>query len=146
MREARVNRAIISLGSNIDPENHIRRAKASIKKRFGIIKESGFVWTKPVDRTDQPDFLNGVLVIYTELECVELRRWLTTQEDALGRVRGVDKFGPRTIDLDVIVWNEEVVDDDVYTRSFLREALDEVCPGFLPQKGRSDDRAEKHKP
>ncbi len=51
-------------------------------------------------------------------------------ESGLGRVRTGNKNGPRTIDLDILVWNGEVVDDDVYEREFLKTSIRELLPGF----------------
>jgi 2-amino-4-hydroxy-6-hydroxymethyldihydropteridine diphosphokinase len=56
----------------------------------------------------------------------ELTRYLKKLEDRLGRDRTLPKFGPRVIDLDVIVWNSEIVDDDYYKRDFVKKTVDEL--------------------
>jgi 2-amino-4-hydroxy-6-hydroxymethyldihydropteridine diphosphokinase len=55
--------------------------------------------------------------------------YLKDLEARLGRVRTENKFGPRTIDIDVVVWNGEIVNEDYYTRDFVRNAVDELM-GF----------------
>ena len=78
-----MNRVVIALGSNISPEIHIQHAIGRIQHRFGILKTSEFVWTKPVGNIEQPDFLNGVVLIQTEMGMSELKSWLSDQEGAL---------------------------------------------------------------
>ncbi|MFH1941982.1 MAG: 2-amino-4-hydroxy-6-hydroxymethyldihydropteridine diphosphokinase [bacterium] len=95
-----------------------------------IVAESIFIETKPVGSKAQPDFLNGAVLIETEMEEDELRGWLHKIENELGRIRGHDKFGPRSIDLDIVVWNETVVDQDIYERQFLYDSVVEVWPDF----------------
>jgi 2-amino-4-hydroxy-6-hydroxymethyldihydropteridine diphosphokinase len=80
---------------------------------------------------EQAPFLNGALLIETELDAAALKIRLREIETALGRVRAENKYGPRTIDLDILVWNGEVVDDDVYEREFLKSSIVELLPGFI---------------
>jgi len=79
---------------------------------------------------NQPDFLNGAALIETERSKDEFNFYLKNLEDRLGRDRSLPKFGPRTIDLDIVVWNGEVVDDDYNTRDFLRAAVAELDFGI----------------
>ena len=60
----------------------------------------------------------------------QLRDWLKQVEDQLGRKR-IEKFGPRTIDLDIVVWNDKIVDADVYERDFLRNAIQQIFPEII---------------
>jgi 2-amino-4-hydroxy-6-hydroxymethyldihydropteridine diphosphokinase len=122
------HRAVIALGSNIRPEIHIPSAILRIQRKTLIIAASSFVSTKPLGGPDQPDFINGVLLVETEMERSELVKWLHEVEDELGRVRECDRSGPRTIDLDLAVWNGAVVHRDVEEREFLRKAIHEVLP------------------
>jgi 2-amino-4-hydroxy-6-hydroxymethyldihydropteridine diphosphokinase len=123
-----MNRAAIALGSNIRPEDHIPQAIFCLQKRIRILSQSEFVFTRPVGFSDQPDFVNGVLLVETKMERPELTACLHGIEDALGRIRGKDKYGPRTIDLDVVVWNGEIVHRDVRERDFLKKAVLQVLP------------------
>jgi 2-amino-4-hydroxy-6-hydroxymethyldihydropteridine diphosphokinase len=122
------HRAVISLGSNIRPEIHIPSAILRLQRKTRILSKSAFVSTKPLGGADQPDFINGVLLVETEMDRSELVKWLHEVEDELGRVREGDPYGPRTIDLDVAVWNGEVVHRDVGEREFLQKAILEVLP------------------
>jgi 2-amino-4-hydroxy-6-hydroxymethyldihydropteridine diphosphokinase len=125
-----MNRAIIGLGSNIQPEVNIPQAKEKIANSFTILKESRFIETEPVGIKNQPNFINGSVLIETSLEMDDLKQLLSTIETELGRDRGGVKGGPRTIDLDILVWNGTVVNMDVRERAFLQQAIHEICPGL----------------
>jgi 2-amino-4-hydroxy-6-hydroxymethyldihydropteridine diphosphokinase len=123
-----INQAVIGVGSNIDPQANIERAVAEIGKAHRVTAVSQWVRTKPVGFVDQPDFLNGAIRIETTFDLPQLRAWLRELESLLGRVRTDNKSGPRTIDLDVVVWNGRVIDEDFHRRDFLRKAVLEVWP------------------
>lgn len=128
-----MNRVIIAVGSNINPDYHIAQARQTLKDSDQLISESNFVRTTPIGLTGQADFTNGAFLIETSLNPQELKQWLRELEDALGRVRDTNKFGPRTLDLDIVVWNEEIVDSDVYSREFLKQSVLELCPKLTAQ-------------
>jgi 2-amino-4-hydroxy-6-hydroxymethyldihydropteridine diphosphokinase len=117
------NYAFIALGSNIDAEKNINRAFTILNERFGLIEKAGPVITSPLGIRDQPDFLNAVVVLSTSLEQNELATHLKNIEDEIGRDRNRPKYGPREIDLDVIIWNDQVVDTDYYDRDFLQNLV-----------------------
>ena len=119
---------VIGLGSNIDPEANLEQAVQELKSRFKVSKRSQWTRTKPIGIQDQPDFYNGALLMETELEQQSLRKELKRIEDILGRDRSLPKFGPRTIDLDILIWNKKVVDEDYYQRDFLRKGVEEIIP------------------
>ena len=121
---------VIGLGSNIDPEANLEQAVLELKSRFKVSKRSQWTRTKPIGIQDQPDFYNGALLMETELEQLSLKKELKRIEDILGRDRSLPKFGPRTIDLDILIWNKEVVDEDYYERDFLRKGVEEIIPGL----------------
>ena len=123
-----MNRAVVSLGSNIDPTEHVQRARDLIAASYELVAESTLRMTKPVGFTDQADFLNGALLVETALDHKAFRVFLKDIESQLGRIHTENPHGPRTIDLDIVVWNGTVVDDDFHTRDFLREALLEILP------------------
>lgn len=123
-----MNRVVVSVGSNIDPALNITKAKKKLGSKHHVIAASSFIETKPIGCLGQPDFVNGAILIDTEMGYEELRNWLRGIEKALGRIRGENKYDPRTIDLDIVVWNGKVVDEDVYERGFLRDSILEVCP------------------
>ena len=119
---------VIGLGSNIDPEANLEQAVQELKSRFKVSKRSQWTRTKPIGIQDQPDFYNGALLMETELEQQSLKKELKRIEDILGRDRSLPKFGPRTIDLDILIWNKKVVDKDYYERDFLRKGVEEIIP------------------
>ncbi|MBD3392952.1 MAG: 2-amino-4-hydroxy-6-hydroxymethyldihydropteridine diphosphokinase [Chitinivibrionales bacterium] len=123
-----MNRAIIGIGSNIDPEKNIGSAREALRAdpRVSIVSISQFVTTKPVGDPDQPDFLNGAAMVETGLSIHDLKALLRGMEDRLGRIRTDNRYAPRTIDLDIVVWNGTILDNDYYTRTFLRDAVSEL--------------------
>jgi 2-amino-4-hydroxy-6-hydroxymethyldihydropteridine diphosphokinase len=105
------NRVFVALGSNIEPERNIREAVRLLVSRCRLIAVSPVYQTKPVGKTDQPDFLNGAALIETELGAAEFKaQVLEDIEQTLGRVRSADKNAPRTIDLDITLFNDQVFD------------------------------------
>lgn len=117
---------IISIGSNIDAEKNICLMLELLSKETEIIKVSRLVKTKPIGIEDQPDFTNGAVKIKTLLQRENLNKRLKSIENQLGRDRTAAKFGPRTIDLDIVVYNGVIVDSNYYTRDFLRKAVGEL--------------------
>jgi 2-amino-4-hydroxy-6-hydroxymethyldihydropteridine diphosphokinase len=98
-----------------------------------------------IDRPDQPDFINGVVGIETDLSPATLKRdVLQTIEAGLGRDRSADKYAARTIDLDVLLYDDWVISDeqlklpspDIVTRAFVAIPLYELAPDLvLPDSG-----------
>jgi 2-amino-4-hydroxy-6-hydroxymethyldihydropteridine diphosphokinase len=101
-------RAWLSLGSNIDPERHLHRALAELRVAFGTLIES------PVYRTaavgfDGPDFLNMAVGLDTDLDAIALDAWLHGLEDRNGRRRDVPRFSSRTLDVDLLLYDDLVM-------------------------------------
>ena len=95
-------KGIIALGSNIgEPRENLDLAIALLREATEVIKVSSYYMTKPVGYEDQPDFVNAVCIIKSELPAIELLNMLHGIEKAMGRERTI-KWGPRTIDLDII--------------------------------------------
>jgi 2-amino-4-hydroxy-6-hydroxymethyldihydropteridine diphosphokinase len=128
-----MNTVIIGVGSNIEARRHISQAKNLLFKEQRLLKESTFIATSPIDFTNQPDFLNGVFLVETKMPKEEFRAYLKNLEYRLGRVRTENKNGPRTIDLDIVVWNGEIVSNDYYERDFVRNAVAELLPDLAPK-------------
>ena len=109
-RETRAAVAFVAVGSNIESERNILAALAALQDTVRIVASSMFYRTEPIGRTDQPRFINGVWWIETSLAPLELRQQVLRPTEArLGRLRTRDRFGPRTIDLDLILYNDVVV-------------------------------------
>ncbi len=124
----KLNEVVIGVGSNIDSGNNIKEAKKAVELTHNLIKTSSFIETEPIGCKNQNNFLNGAFLIETEMDTLTLKSWLKNLEEKLGRIRSENKDGPRTIDLDIIVWNREVVDNEVYEREFLLNSIKELLP------------------
>jgi 2-amino-4-hydroxy-6-hydroxymethyldihydropteridine diphosphokinase len=106
-----MNCAFISLGSNIDSEYNMREAVRRLSLRCRLLAVSPVYETAPVGKTDQPNFLNAAALVETSLAAPELKtQVLQAIEHELGRVRTADKNAPRTIDLDISLFNDEILD------------------------------------
>ncbi len=129
--------AFVAVGSNIDPERNILNALDSLRRVVDVRATSSFYRTPPVARPEQPAFINGVWKI---LACQNARALkfdvLRRVEDGLGRTRTKDSHASRTIDLDLILFGDRVVEEpglsipdrDIYERSFVAIPLMELVP------------------
>ena len=123
-----MNVAAIGVGSNIDARRAIAKARELLTLEQTFLKESSFVTTSPIGASPQPDYLNGAFLVSTKLDRNSFRRYLKRLESRLGRVRTGDAYGPRTIDLDIVVWNGRIVNDDFHEREFVSNAVRELLP------------------
>ncbi len=121
-----MNAVIIGIGSNIDAEKNISGMLKILENQVEVIKVSSMLKTKPIGIENQPEFTNGAIKIKTSLNQENLTVLLKSIEDQMGRDRTAPRFGARTIDLDIVVWNGEIVDDDYYTRDFLQNSVREL--------------------
>ena len=126
-----MNTAVVSVGSNINPIENIETAKKKILGEFNFIRSSSFKETEPIGFKDQDDFYNGAFLVQTDNELDEFNMLLKKIEVDMGRIKTSNKQGPREIDLDIIIWNNRVVDNDVYERKFLQNSILELLPGFV---------------
>jgi 2-amino-4-hydroxy-6-hydroxymethyldihydropteridine diphosphokinase len=133
--------AYVGLGANLgEREGSLRRAAGLIgSRRLSTLRE-----TKPWGVADQPPFLNAVAELETELPPRQLLERLLEVERELGRVRDGTRWGPRAIDLDLLVYGSETVDEPglrvphphLADRLFVLEPLAELAPGLVvPGKG-----------
>jgi 2-amino-4-hydroxy-6-hydroxymethyldihydropteridine diphosphokinase len=138
-------RAFVGLGANLgDREATIRHAAELIgARRLSTIRE-----TEPWGFQDQPRFLNAVAELETKLPPRALLERLLEVERALGRVRAGPKWGPRRIDLDLLLYGEERLDEPgltvphprLHERLFVLEPLTELDPAlFVPDRGLVSD-------
>ncbi|HUH91267.1 MAG TPA: 2-amino-4-hydroxy-6-hydroxymethyldihydropteridine diphosphokinase [Lysobacter sp.] len=100
-----MSRAYLSLGSNQDAERHLREAVDELRARFGPLVLSPVYRTRAVG-FDGHDFLNAAAVIETDLDPVELHDWLHALEDAHGRDRSGPRYGDRTLDIDIVLFDD----------------------------------------
>lgn len=110
--------AIVSVGTNIEPQANLERARDILKQETHFLGESDVIQTEPDGFKDQPDFLNGAFLLGTSLPYGEFNQYLKDVENRMGRVKGPIKSGPRCIDLDIIIWDGQVVHDDYRDRKY----------------------------
>lgn len=127
-----MNDCIIGIGSNIDADRNIPEMLILLAAKVEIIQVSQLIRTKPIGITEQADYTNGAVRIQTEMSLETLSSYLKMLENQMGRDRSPEKFGPRNIDLDIMIWNNNIVDPDYYTRDFLRNSAAEL--GFENKK------------
>lgn len=121
-----MNEAIIGIGSNIEAEKNINNMLEILKTKVTVFKISSMIKTKPIGIENQADFTNGAVKIETPLNQAELNQVLKNIENTLGRNRSGPKYGPRCIDLDIVVWNRKIIDEDYYTRDFIQKSVQEI--------------------
>lgn len=138
-------RACLSLGSNLAPEANLRSAIAALRARFGDIRLSR-VYRTPAVGFAGGDFLNAGAVVDTDLGPRELDAWLHALEDAHGRDRDAPRFGDRTLDIDLVLYDELVVAGpgnlriprDELRHAFVLRPLAEIAPQMVePRSGKT---------
>jgi 2-amino-4-hydroxy-6-hydroxymethyldihydropteridine diphosphokinase len=131
----------LGLGSNLgDRKDYLNRAISRLVTNSDIemLKCSTIIETEAFGKTDQPDFLNCVIKIKTTLNPADLLKLCAKTEKGLGRVR-YEKWGPRTIDIDVLLYGNLVIDETELTiphsgipeREFILISLNELSPDYI---------------
>ncbi|TBR12392.1 MAG: 2-amino-4-hydroxy-6-hydroxymethyldihydropteridine diphosphokinase [Lysobacter sp.] len=145
MTQASGGRAYLSLGSNVAPEPHLRAAIAALRARFGDVVLSP-VYRTPAVGFDGPAFLNAAAIIHSDLEPQPLNDWLHALEDAQGRDRNGPRFGDRTLDIDIVLFDDRVLEGEGHLRlprpelvqAFVLRPLADIAPGVVvPGTGRT---------
>ncbi len=131
--KSRRHQAYISLGSNIAPRQNLVRAVQLLREAVTVNAISA-VWETEAVGSSGPRFMNATAWISTDLDAVSLKdRVLRPIEEQLGRVRSEDKYAPRTIDLDILVFDEKVLDDGLWKQDFLALPTGELRPDLLDE-------------
>jgi 2-amino-4-hydroxy-6-hydroxymethyldihydropteridine diphosphokinase len=142
-----VTRAFVGLGANLgDRERTVRAAIDTLgaEERIEVVAVSSLRETEPVGVGEQPPFLNGAVALETTLGARELLGRLLAVEQHFGRVRVSGEHGPRTLDLDLLLYGDEVIDEPgltvphprLHERRFVLEPLAELAPGLVvPGRG-----------
>ena len=108
-------KAVVSLGANIgDPKANLDLAVALLREATDVIAVSSYLQTKPVGGPEQPDYLNAVAILESDLPAKDLLALLNGIEIAMGRTREIH-WGPRVIDLDLIQYGGLLVSDEKLT-------------------------------
>ncbi len=137
--------AYLSLGSNQQPELHLPRAVEELRERFGEIVVSPFYRTAAIG-FDGPEFVNGAVIINSDLDPVALDAWLHALEDTHGRRRDVPRFSSRPLDIDIVFYDQQRVRGPgnleiprpELQHAFVLGPLADIAPGFRgPLDGRT---------
>jgi 2-amino-4-hydroxy-6-hydroxymethyldihydropteridine diphosphokinase len=129
-------KAVVALGANIgDPHEQMDLAIAMLKEATQVIAVSSYYATKPVGGPEQPDYINAVCTLESELPALDLLSLLHGIEKSLGRER-IERWGPRTIDLDLIQYGAllskaeelELPHPRAFERRFVLEPWHEIEP------------------
>lgn len=138
-------KAYLSLGSNQAPESHLGRALAELRERFGELVVSPFYRTAAVG-FDGPDFVNGAVILDTDLDPVTLDARLHALEDEHGRQRDQPRFADRPLDIDIVFFDDRVLTGPGHLQiprpelqhAFVLRPLADIAPGFRhPLSGRT---------
>ena len=138
-----MNRAFLLTGGNLgDRYENLQKALRLIKKNIGdITLQSSIYETAAWGKTDQPSFFNQVLHIQTQLPANDLLIELLKIENELGRIRDM-RMGPRTIDLDILFYNDEIIETEglviphpqIAYRRFVLTPMAEIAPFYIHPK------------
>lgn len=122
--------AYLSLGSNIQPEVHLVRAIELLQK-FGKIETISSAWESESVGAEGPNYLNTIILMVTSLPKRELKEQaLLPIELALERKRSANKFAPRTIDIDIVIFDGKSCGDKYWEQAFVVVPLAEIHPDY----------------
>jgi 2-amino-4-hydroxy-6-hydroxymethyldihydropteridine diphosphokinase len=125
-----LHRAYLSLGSNIQPELNLVRAIELLHKS-GKFEKISSAWESESVGAEGPNYLNACALFITSLSPANLKeRILLPIELELGRQRTTDKFAPRTIDIDIVIFDEKPCDDKYWEQAFVVIPLAEIHPTY----------------
>ena len=130
--------ACLSLGSNVEPQRHLAAAVRALRAEFGEVALSTFYRTRAVG-FDGPDFVNAAALVRTTLDVHALDAWLHALEDAHGRDRSGPRYGNRSLDIDIVLFDDLVIDGPGRLRlprpdlrhAFVLRPLAEIAPDVV---------------
>lgn len=139
-------RCFIGLGSNLsEPERQLEQALGALATlpASTLLARSSLYRSPPLGPSDQPDYLNAVAMLDTGLEAEQLLDLLQTIEMTQGRVRKAERWGPRSLDLDILLFGQQTIDTarltvphyDMHRRAFVLYPLAELAPGLVMPDG-----------
>jgi len=139
-----MTRAVVGLGSNLDPDRNIRLAARLLARCEGwSLRAVSPTYAGPAVGTDGPDFCNAAALIDTSLEPADLKARLRSIEERMGRVRTEDKFAPRPIDLDIVLFEgfegevggAAIPDPGLEDRAYLTIPVADIVPEWEYRRG-----------
>ena len=132
-------RTYIGIGSNLDgPERQVRRAIDALRALGEVGAVSSLYRTTPWGKIDQPEFVNAVVALDTKLQPRALLHGLKWLESELGRAEDGERWGPRRIDFDILLYGDQEIDDGdlivphphLHERAFALVPLSEIAPQY----------------
>lgn len=125
-----MHQVYLSLGSNIQPEVNLPRG-IELLHGYGEIQKVSRVWESEAVGSDGPNFLNACILFTTPLSQTEVKEQIIHPiETKLGRKRSADKFAARTIDIDIILFDEQLCDAKFWKQAFVVVPLAEIHPEY----------------
>ena len=129
------HQACLLLGSNIQPGKNLALGVDLLRQKVKVLQLSS-VWESLSVGSGGPDFLNLAVLITTPLEASELKeKLLRPLEAQLGRVRSEDKNAPRTIDIDIIIFDGRLLDPTLFRYAYRAVPVAEILPDFRSDRG-----------
>jgi 2-amino-4-hydroxy-6-hydroxymethyldihydropteridine diphosphokinase len=131
----------IGIGSNLEsPEDQVRQAIAALGDLPDsiLVSESGLYYSSPMGPSDQPDFVNAVVALLTQANAREMMSQMQEIERQQGRERDGERWGPRTIDLDLLAYAGQIINEDelivphpgIADRNFVLLPWQEIAPHY----------------
>ena len=125
-----MHRAYLSLGSNIQPETNLPKA-IDLLYSYGKILKVSNAWESQAVGSEGPNFLNACVLFSTPLSYAELKDQVTYPiETQLGRKRTADKYAPRTIDIDIVLFDDQSCNEKFWKQAFVVIPLAEIYPEY----------------
>lgn len=142
-----MNRVYLSLGANIEPAKNLPAAVRLLAEMTRLVAVSSVWKTAPVGLTNQPDFLNAAAIVESELTALAFKQQIINSiEQQLGRLRQGNKNAPRPIDIDIMLFNQQILkvgrrhipDAEILERPFVAIPLAEIAPDYChPEVGQT---------
>lgn len=125
-----MNNVYLALGSNIEPELYIPLALKRLRDDFPVLAVSS-AYQSPAVGSDNPEFINAVVLIQTNHDPDTLKhQYIRPLEAELGRIRTDDKNAPRTIDIDILLYDDVLYEEELWERVHLAVPLAEIYPEY----------------
>ncbi len=122
--------AYLSLGSNIEPETNLVKAIEQLRQH-GELQKISSAWESESVGAEGPNYLNACALLVTPLLQTDLKEQaLLRIEKGLGRRRSADKFAPRTMDIDIVIFDDESCNDKYWEQAFVVVPLAEIYPEY----------------
>jgi len=122
--------AYLNLGSNIQPETNLLKAVELLSKYGEILKTSN-VWESEAVGTQGPNYLNVCILFRSRFTQIELKERVTRRIEAqLGRQRTADKYSPRSMDIDIVLFDDSPAQGDLWELAYVVVPLAEIYPEY----------------